>query len=504
MTTSSDNLSKDPSGPVRVRFAPSPTGSLHIGGVRTALYDWILARKTGGKFILRIEDTDQKRTTEDSVQSIYEGLRWLGLEWDEGPDIGGPHGPYIQSERREMYSEAIERLLESGAAYLCDCTPERLEALRERQKAAALPPGYDGRCRTRSRDELEESRKKGIPIVVRFRVPDHESLTFHDVVRGEVTFDLSKLSDFVVLKSDGLPTYHLAHVVDDHDMQITHVLRGEEWISSTPRHVLIHRGLGIEPPAYVHLPILLGKDRSKLSKRHGAAAALEYRDAGYIPDAMFNFLSLLGWSPGDDTELMSRDEIVRRFSLERINESAAIFDAEKLEWMNGVYIRQMAPEKLADSVIPALEAGLPSSVSRPVDHDYVTRLIPLVRERLRRITEAPEMLDFFFVDDIEVNPAELPQKNMDAASTADALKAALNLCRSADTFEPEPLEAQFRALAEELGLKPGQLFGAIRVAVTGKRVAPPLFDTLAAIGRERCIERLEKAISALEGAASPV
>ena len=477
---------------------------LHIGGVRTALYCWLLAHQTGGQFILRIEDTDQGRYDERAEQSIMEALRWLGLHWDEGPDNGGPYAPYTQSLRKASYQEASDRLLESGAAYLCDCTSERLEMLRQRQEAAKQPPGYDGRCRTRPRAELEQARRDGAQVVTRLRVPDRGEITFQDVVHGEVTFDLSRLSDFVIMKSDGMPTYHLAHVIDDQVMKITHVIRGEEWISSTPRHVLLHRALGIQLPTYVHVPLILGKDRSKLSKRHGAAFALEYRDQGYLPDAVFNYLALLGWSTGDDSEIMSRDEITRRFSISRIQDHPAIFDAEKLEWMNGVYMRSITAAALADHVIPFLEkperaGGLPDSVQRPLDRGYVMKLMPLVQERMKKLIDAVEFTDFFFKDEIVVDAPSLPGKGMDAASTASALEEALKLCLSVESFDAGELERRYRGLAESLGLKAGQLFGPIRVAITGKSVAPPLFDTLAGLGRERSADRLRKAIGLMRG-----
>jgi len=486
-----------PDGPVRVRFAPSPTGQPHVGAMRTALFDWLLARRTGGKFIVRIEDTDQARFEEGSLQGILDGLRWLGLDWDEGPEVGGPHAPYIQSQRRDLYQQAARRLVESGAAYECNCTPERLESMRERQRAERKAPGYDGHCRDKSPEQRAEARAAGRPIVVRMRVPGHGEVTVHDYIRGPITFEWSRLSDFVILKSDGLPTYHLAHLVDDHEMGITHVLRGEEWIASSPRHTLIYDALGWTPPVFVHLPLLLGKDRSKLSKRHGAASILEYRDAGYLPEAVINFLSLLGWSPGDDTEMMSADEIISRFSLDGVNESPAVFDPEKLQWMNGVYIRQMPAGDLAERLLPVLERELPASVQRPLDPDYVRSLTPLIHERLKLLSEAPDLLEFFYVDPPAPAPEDMVQKRMDRASTADALAAALEVVESFKSFEPEPLEAEFRTLAEKLSLKPGQLFGSIRVAITGRRVAPPLFDTMAALGRPRCAGRIRNAIPAL-------
>ncbi|MSQ08266.1 MAG: glutamate--tRNA ligase [Dehalococcoidia bacterium] len=499
MTTNSVH----PSKPVRVRLAPSPTGALHVGTLRTAIYNWVLARQTGGQFLLRIEDTDQERLVPGSIEQIQESLRWLGLEWDEGPGKDGPHGPYIQSERLQIYQAATKRLLDSSLAYECDCSPERLTMLRERQKAQGLPPGYDNRCRSRPGEELRESRERGVPIVVRLKSPGHGDVTFRDAVRGDITFDSSKIQDFVIMKSDGFPTYHLAHVVDDHEMRITHVLRGDEWIPTSPLHVLIHRALGYEVPVYVHLPLLLGKDKTKLSKRHGAASALEYRDLGYLPDAVFNFLALLGWSPGEDIEIMSREEIVRRFTLDRVNDSPAVFDSEKLEWMNGVYIRQMPLDALTDDIMPWLEKAITppwNRVQRPIDRTRVRALIPMIQERLKRLAEAPDLLAIFFEEEVMPDRNSIIQKGMDVAATTKALTEAHALAKSTQPFEPEPLEIVFRALAEQLGIKPGQLFGSIRVAITARSVAPPLFHTMSGLGRDRVITRLDKAIRTLESA----
>lgn len=492
--------------PVRSRYAPSPTGIPHIGNIRTALFCWVLARRTEGQFIVRIEDTDRSRYDADAEKAIFESLEWLGLGWDEGPDKGGPHAPYTQSERQQTYIDAAEKLVASGHAYYDDTTPEQLHALRERQRAAKQPPRYDGRGRHRSPEEIEESRQAGLPITIRLKVPEHGSVSFVDAVKGKVTFELKEIDDFVILKSDQMPTYHLAHILDDQAMGVTHVIRGDEWISSTPRHLMIHDALGIEPPEYVHVPLILGKDRSKLSKRHGATSALEYRDQGYLSEAVFNFLALLGWSPGDDTEVMTRDEIVKRFSIDRINDSPAIFDSEKLEWMNGVYIRNMSEDQLIEKILPFMEraeseGGLPDSVSRPIDRAYLKQVVPLVHERLKLLTEATGTLDFFFADNVNPKAEDLPGKKMDAAMTETALEAALELCKTVSPFEPEHLEAEYRALAEKIEMKPGQLFSPIRVATTGKTFAPPLFDTMSAIGQERCIERIENALGILRSAA---
>jgi glutamyl-tRNA synthetase len=486
-----------------VRYAPSPTGAPHIGNLRTAMYDWVLARQTGGQFIVRIEDTDQERFVQGGIEMQLDSLRWLGLDWDEGPDIGGPHAPYVQSQRRELYAAASTRLIEAGAAYECDCSPERLTMLRERQKAQGLPPGYDNRCRSRPRQELQASGERGVPVVVRLKVPERGEISFEDTVRGRITFDSATIQDFVIMKSDGLPTYHLAHVVDDHEMRITHVIRGEEWISTAPLHVLIHGALGYGLPIYVHLPVILGKDKTKLSKRHGAAAALDYRDLGYLPDAVFNFLALLGWSPGGDSEVIPRQEIVRRFSLDRVNVSPAVFDSEKLDWMNGVYLRQMSLDALMDALLPVLERATAApwpSVPRPLDRERVGALLPMVQDRLKKLTDGPDLLGVFFEDKVSPAREALVQKGMDAASTAAALREAHALVASTQPFEPEALERAFRALAERLELKPGQFFGAIRVAITARTVAPPLFHTMAGIGRQKVVRRLEDAALLVEAA----
>ncbi len=490
-------------GPVRVRYAPSPTGDPHVGNLRTALLNWVFARHAGGQFIVRIEDTDRERMVDGAEDRILEALKWLGLDWDEGPQVGGPYAPYVQSERKALgkYAVAAQQLIDNGHAYECTCTPERLDEVRQRQRAEKKPTGYDGYCRNKSAEEMAADKAQDLASVVRFKVPLKGEVVFNDVLRGPLTFDPSLLQDFVILKSDGYPTYHLAHIVDDHEMGVTHVLRSEEWISSTPRHVMMYDGFGWEPPAFVHLSILLGPDRSKLSKRHGDTALLEFRDRGFLPGTMFNFLSLLGWSAGDDEEVMSREQIVEKFSLDGLNAAPSIFDITKLEWMNGVYLRQLGVDALAEMLLPELEArdGLPESILRPLDKEYVTSLVPLVHERLKVIdrAELSEMLSYFFQDEIDLDIAEVVQKGMDEAVTASALESAAMALESAETFEAEPLEEQFRALCVELDLKPRQLFGALRVSLTARKVAPPLFDTMVALGRGRSVDRVRRAAALL-------
>jgi glutamyl-tRNA synthetase len=490
---------------VRVRYGPSPTGAPHIGGFRTALFDWLLARREGGSFILRIEDTDQTRFVPRSIEDQMEALRWLGLDWDEGPDIGGPHPPYQQSQRLDLYQSAARRLIESGHAFECYCTLERLDALRNRQREMKQPPGYDSRCWTEEGREQARREANGAAPVVRFRMPDSGETVVNDYLRGDVAFKNALLDDFVILKSDGFPTYHLAQAVDDHEMEITHVIRAEEWLSSAPRHKLLFEVLGYDLPVLVHVSLVLGKDRAKLSKRHGAQSVLEYRDMGYLPDAVFNFLGLMGWSLDDKTEIISRDEFVQHFTLDRLIKSPAIFDLDKLNWMNGVYMRSMPVEELALRLKEWLEkpeeaGGLPSQVQRPIDLAYTTRIVPLVRERVKLLSEARDMMAFFYLPngvDLDKQTLMGPFKD-DGAGAAAALSEALVRAEKLHSWEAESLEQEFRALADELGLKARDLFTVMRVAVTGRTVSPPLFETMELVGRERCIYRLRTAAQFLQ------
>jgi len=483
--------------PVRVRFAPSPTGFPHVGNIRTAMFNWLLARHTGGKLILRIEDTDVARKVEGAVKAIMDGLSWLGLDWDEGPDVGGDYGPYYQSERLELYKEAAERLIEQGDAYYCYCSPERLAELRAGQVKRKEPPGYDRLCRDLTGDERARREAEGIKPVVRFKTPLEGQTAYEDVIWGRVVVENSTLDDFVLLKSDGYPTYHLANVVDDHAMKISHVIRAEEWISSTPRHLLIYEALKLEPPRFVHHPMILGPDRAKLSKRHGAVSILEYRDMGYLPQTMFNFLSLIGWSLDDKTELMTRQELVDNFSLERIGRTGAIFNRDKLDWMNGVYIRKLTADEFFDAAQPYLMDDLDAGKAVIAGEDYVRAVLPLVQERAKTLVEVAELTRFFFVDQLDYDAGLLIGKNMDKASTLKALKAAQDKLIPLKAFDADSLEAVLRPLAAELGLKAGQLFSVLRVAVTGRTAAPPLFETMAVLGKERCMKRIEVALKML-------
>lgn len=479
---------------VRVRYAPSPTGLPHVGNIRTALFNWLFARNTGGKFIVRIEDTDVTRKVEGAVEAILEGLRWLGIDWDEGPEAGGTYGPYFQSQRLEMYQAAARRLVEEGNAYRCYCSPQRLGEMRAEQVRRKLPPGYDRLCRELTPDREAEYRSEGIIPVVRFKIPAEGHTGFADLIKGDVVFDNRTLDDFVILKSDGYPTYHLANVVDDRHMEVSHVLRADEWLASTPRHILLYRALGFEPPAFGHLPMILGPDRSKLSKRHGATSITEYRDQGYLPHATMNFLALLGWSLDDRTELFTREELVGHFSLERISKTSAIFSHDKLRWMNGVYIRKMSVPELRDALVPYLERDLPPEVHRPLSREYLKQVTPLIQERLITLGEAAELYDFFFLDNLEYEATLLTGKKLTRENAARGLEITLERIRGLDEFDQGKLEETIRPIAAEIGLKTGDFFGLLRVAVTGRTAAPPLFQTMAVLGKERCISRIENAL----------
>jgi glutamyl-tRNA synthetase len=483
---------------VRVRYAPSPTGLPHVGNIRTALFNWLFARHSGGSFIVRIEDTDVNRKVEGAVEAILDGLRWLGIDWDEGPEVGGEYGPYFQSQRLDIYQKAAQLLVTAGHAYPCYCSSQRLEQMRAEQTRRKQPPGYDRRCRSLSQEERAKFEAQGIVPVIRFKIPLEGQTRFNDLIKGEVVFDNSTLDDFVLLKSDGYPTYHLANVTDDHLMKITHVLRADEWLSSTPRHMLLYNALGYQPPLFAHLPMILGTDRSKLSKRHGATAITEYRDLGYLPQAMMNFLALLGWALDDRTELFTREELINHFSIERISKTSAIFNLDKLRWMSGVYIRKLSTDELTDLLMQFLDRDLPQSVKRPLSREYVKQVAPLIQERLTALAEAVELYDFFFVDKLAYNVDLLLGKKLTREDAARGLEAALERLQALN-FDAPSLEGVLRPLATELGFKTGDFFGLLRITVTGRTAAPPLFQTMASLGKERCLKRIEDALKKLQG-----
>jgi glutamyl-tRNA synthetase len=462
--------------------------------MRTALFAWLFARHNQGSFILRIEDTDVRRKVEGAVEAIIEGFRWLGLDIDEGPEIGGQYGSYFQSQRLELYHKAAERLIAGGHAYYCYCSPERLESMRRIQAQRKQPPGYDRHCRNLDPKEKAQKVAEGVVPVVRFKMPLDGRTTFHDLIWGDVTFENRLLDDLVLLKSDGYPTYHLANVVDDHEMRISHVIRAEEWLSSTPRHVLLYAALGYQPPDFAHVPDVLGSDRSKLSKRHGAVSVQEYRDNGYLPDAMVNFLALLGWSLDDKTDIISRDELIKNFSLERVSKTAAIFNHEKLKWMNGVYIRKLTPDDFVQRCLLFIAEDFSENVP---SIDYICKVLPLVQERTKLLTEVPELTHYFFSDRLNYDAKLLISKDMTPESTRQMLVVAKERLEKLPGFDEKSLESVLRPLAEEMKLKTGQLFGTLRTAVSGETATPPLFQMMAVLGRERCLIRIQEAISKL-------
>jgi glutamyl-tRNA synthetase len=486
---------------VRTRYAPSPTGVPHVGNLRTAIFDYLLARHHGGQFILRIEDTDQTRYSPESIGGLLESLRWLGIDPDEGPENGGPYGPYVQSERLPLYQAAAAKLVAQGDAYECWCSSARLDTLRAEQTRLKQPPRYDRRCRDGAgrAESRAEAEAEGRNCVVRFKTPLEGNVTFDDPVHGDMTFDLATIDDFVILKSDGYPTYHLAYIVDDEAMKITHVLRGDEWIPSAPRHMLIYRALGIEPPVIAHVPRVLGPDGAKLSKRHGATPVFGYRDQGYLPEALLNFLALIGWSLDDKTEILSREQLIEHFTIERIVKNPGVFNVEKLTWMNGVYIREMPEDRLVELFTEWLERDLPAGAPRPIDRALVARIAPLIRERVKLLSEVVEYCDFLFVDDLSYTREELLGKAY--AGRADDAKAALERAATTvdgiDAWSHDALESALRALASDLGVKAGDLFSLVRVAVTGRRVSPPLFESMEIIGKPKCLVRLRAAVETM-------
>lgn len=483
---------------IRVRFAPSPTGYLHVGGARSALFNYLFARRHGGTFILRIEDTDRSRFVEDALKEIYDSLSWLGITWDEGPSAGGELGPYIQSERLDIYKDHAERLIRSGHAYRCFCSSERLTRLRTEQEKQKTKLGYDRCCRSLSKEEVESRLASGMPSVVRFKIPDGRSIKFIDNIRGGIEYQSDVLDDFVLLKTDGFPTYHLANVVDDHLMRISHVLRGDEWIASTPRHVLLYEAFGWTPPQFAHLPIILSADGGKLSKRKGAASVMDYKREGYLPEALFNFLALLGWAPGDDREKMTLSELASSFSLEQISPKASVFDEKKLEWMNGLYMAERPVESLVDEVTSMLkERGVVNESSTP-DTAYIKQVIGLLRERSKRVKDLVDAATYFFIDPVTYE--EKAQKKFfseDAAQTLTQLCSEFEACKD---FSRTSLEGLFRILSENSGLSVGKLIHPTRLAVSGVSFGPGLYELLETLGKERVIRRIKKAVAFIQTA----
>jgi glutamyl-tRNA synthetase len=476
----------------RVRFAPSPTGYLHVGGARTALFNWLFARRHGGTFVLRIEDTDTERSSWEMVAGIVEGLRWLGLDWDEGPDDGGPHGPYFQSQRLDKHRAVVDRLIAGGHAYPCYCSSETLQSKRQAAEAAGGGWMYDRTCLQLSPEDSARLDAAGTPRAIRLLVPDGVT-AFTDLVHGEIKFDNRNIEDFVVLRSDGQPTYHLSVVADDIDMAITHVVRGDDHISNTPKHVLLFQALGCGVPAFAHVPLILGTDRKRLSKRHGATSVTEYTRMGYLPEAMVNFLALLGWSPGDDRELLSRDELVRAFALEGISGGNAVFNPEKLDWMNQQHIMRLATEELGSRLEPYLrDAGLWREEFATHRRSWYLGLVELFKPRLTRLTSFAAEAGPFLTDEI-VTEEVAARKHLkpELAAPLQELRAAFD---ALDPFTTTTTEQALRSVAERHTLKPAALIHATRVAVTGRAASPGLFEVLEILGRPLVVQRMTAAL----------
>jgi nondiscriminating glutamyl-tRNA synthetase len=477
---------------VRVRFAPSPTGPLHIGGARSALFNWLFARHYGGKFIVRIEDTDLERSSRQSEENILSALRWLGLDWDEGIDVGGPYGPYRQTERLGLYKKHADHLLSIGAAYHCYCTGEELAAERESLMAKSELPRYMGRCRNLTQEDCTRLEAEGRKPVVRFRVPEDEEILVRDLVRGDVSFETSEIGDFIIIKSDGIPTYNFAVVVDDHTMSISHVIRAEEHLSNTPRQILLYNALRWETPEFAHVSLILGKDRSKMSKRHGATAIEQYQDKGYLPEALTNFLALLGWSPGGEEEVFSLDELKQQFTLDRVAKSPAVFDQEKLNWLNGHYIRETDLERLTEMAVPYLEKeGFIRTPLPPKRFEWLKMVVASVRKQLSYMQEIAGFVKFYFDDNMQAENEEA-QQIMAGEQVKPVLLELIKKVNASAGITEDGAKALLKEVGKDLGLKGKQVFMPVRVALTGSTQGPDLNQVMVILGREGVIRRLAK------------
>ena len=478
--------------PIKVRFAPSPTGDLHVGNIRTALFDWAYARHTGGTFLFRIEDTDRSRVTDEYIAAAIDTLKWLGLNWDEGPEVGGPHGPYLQSQRLDIYTQWAARFIEQGDAYYCYCAPEELEARREAQKESGQAPGYDGKCRSISETDLARYQSEGREPVIRMRMPEG-STTFTDVIRGDCTFDHNFVPDFVLVRADGSPLYTLAVAVDDVLMEVTHILRGEDLLSSTPRQIRVYQAMGVKEsdyPLFAHLPFVMGADNAKLSKRNGETSIAWYREQGFLPEALCNYLALLGWSPGDDRENLTLAELTELFTIERVNSNPARFDMKKLENINGDKIRALTLNDFYTWTLPFLQSAKVVSTPISSEQERVVRLaLPIIQERLIKLSEVPAMLAFLFTEKVDLDP-ESVAKYLNEDSK-EIIAKALEVLTPLSTWDHQALDSALRAaLIDQMGLKPRLAFSAIRVAVTGSHISPPLFESMEILGKERVLARL--------------
>ncbi len=483
---------------VRVRYAPSPTGLQHIGGIRTALFNYFFAKANGGKFILRVEDTDRERYSDESLEDLYSTLEWLGIKWDEGPVVGGPYGPYIQSERFDLYKEYAEKLVEEGKAYYCFCTPERLEEVRKAQvESKSEYQGYDRHCAHLSDSEIKSYLAQGIKPVIRFRVPTTGKTTFHDILMGDITRRNCDISpDPILLKSDGFPTYHLANVVDDHLMKITHIMRAQEWIPSGPLHVLLYQAFGWDVPQYCHLPMVMGKDGQKLSKRHGSTAVRDFRAKGYLPEAIMNYVTLVGWSLDGSTEFFSKEDLEKCFTMEGIHKAPAVFDYKKLDWFNGQYIRQTDNKRLSSLIAPYLQdAGYLSKPLTQSDEELLEKIVPPVKERMKVLSDVVPLTSFLFEDKPVTDKAVYIAKGSDEAQTEEALSKGAEILLSGlkNGEEESAIEEKLVALSQSLGIKVNGVFQPIRVAITNSTVSLPLFDSIRLLGMDETEKRLMRA-----------
>lgn len=477
---------------VRVRFAPSPTGHLHIGGARTAIYNWAYARHHGGSFVLRIDDTDRERSTPENTEAILRAMRWLGLDWDEGPEAGGEFGPYFQTERAPGYADALERLKSNGHTYPCFCTPEELQEKRVAAREEGGFSGYDRTCLTIASEDAAARVAAGESHVWRVKVPDDRAdITIHDAIRGEVSWPIDAMDDFILVRTDGTATYNFATVVDDWTMEMTHIIRGEDHLSNTPRQIVVYEALEAPVPTFAHMSLIFGADGKRLSKRHGATSVESYRDEGFLHEALLNYLALLGWSTEDGTEVFDGETLIKKFDLSRLAKSPVVWDSEKLEWMNSVYIREMTDEELAEQMTPLLiDADLLTPEQAEEKRTWLIELAPLVSERIKLMPEVVPIVRFFFADGVEVDE-KAQSKVLDKDGALEALEAAHEALSSLDPFDTEPIEEALRKVPESTGLKPKLVFQSVRVAVTGSMVSPPLFESLALLGKEESLARIE-------------
>ena len=478
---------------VRVRFAPSPTGYLHIGGARTALFNWLFARKMGGKLILRIEDTDVARLKEDSVSQILTSLKWLGINWDEGPEVGGDYGPYYQSERFDIYRKYCQQLVDEGKAYYCFCTPEELEAQREKQRQAKQPFRYARTCRDLTPEEVKARIDAGASYSVRLKIPAEGGVVVHDLIHGDVTFNMDQYDDFVIMKSNGIPTYNFAVVIDDHLMGMTHVMRAEEHLSNTPKQLLVYQAFGWEPPKFGHMSMILAPDRSKLSKRHGATSVEEFRSQGFVAEAIVNYLTLLGWGPGDEREIFSLQDTVELFELEQMSKKAAIYDTKKLTWMNGQYLSELPLEKILPEVKPFfVKDGYVDEAWFAENEEYFAKLVDTVRVRVKTLQEIADASDYFFKD-VESYDEKGVAKHFKPETVA-LLEECIAAVEADDVYSLETTEAAYNKIAADNNLALGKVIHPTRLALTGRTVSPGMFDVMVLLGKEKTLARLHKAV----------